>query len=69
MVKTTGVAVARRRAIYRIVRKQVVDALQADLKGDELVMKEAWEACDDDAELAVADEALREIIALIKRGA
>ncbi len=69
MAKATGVTVERRREITKIVRDQIVYALQADLDGGEAIMKEAWEACDDDGELAVADDALRAIIALITRGA
>ena len=69
MAKATGVTVERRREITKIVRDQIVYALQADLDGGEAIMKEAWEACGDDGELAVADDALRAIIALITRGA
>ena len=70
MAKATGVTAKRRREITKIVRDQIVCMLQADLDGeDEAIMKEAWEACDDDEELAVADDALRSIIKLIKRGA
>ena len=69
MAKATGVTAKRRREITKIVRDQIVYMLQEDLDGDEVIMKEAWEACDDDEEIAVANDALRAIIALIKRGA
>ena len=69
MAKATRVTAKRRREITKIVRDQIVCMLQADLDGeDEAIMKEAWEACDDAVELAIADDVLRSIIKLIKRG-
>jgi DNA-binding transcriptional MocR family regulator len=68
MAEPSCVSAARREELAKLVRAQVVAALQDDLDG-ELIMKEVWEACEDAAETAVAEDALRAIIALIERGA
>lgn len=58
----------REKEIRRIVRAQVADALERDLKGDERVMKEAWEECVTSEEQAIAESELSAIIELIREG-
>lgn len=57
----------REKEIRRIVRAQVVDALNRDLNGDERVMKEAWEECVTSEEQAIAESELSAIIELIRK--
>ena len=57
----------RRNELLRIARQQILHHLQSDLAGrSEHIMKEAWEECADDSELAVMDAELRAIIRAIK---
>lgn len=62
-----SVADGRKLTIRRIVRDQIAAALTADLNG-ETVMKEAWEHCDDQDEIRVAENELRAIISDVKKG-
>ena len=56
----------RHRKIVQTVRLQIVHALEEDLCGGESIMKEAWEACEDEDEDVAAKEALREVIEAIR---
>jgi hypothetical protein len=69
MTEPPRVSDARREELAKLVREQVVAVLQDDLDGGESVMKEVWEACEDAAEDTAAEDALRAIIAQLKRGA
>lgn len=48
------------------VRAQILSHLERDLEGDEQLMKEVWEGCDNKEEHEIAKDGLRVIIALVK---
>ncbi len=48
--------------IRSLVRSQILDALEEDLRGGELLMKEVWEECETLDDVAAAKHELREII-------
>lgn len=57
---------ARKLKIRRLVHDQILYYLSEDLKGGELLMKECWEQCRDDQEIAVAEGELRDVIAAVR---
>lgn len=61
-----GEGIAQARQIRALVRRQLIYYLESDLKGDELLMKEVWEACTTDIDRASAKHELEEIIELIR---
>ncbi len=48
--------------IRSLVRSQITFALEDDLRGGELLMKEVWEECETDGDVAAAKHELGEII-------
>lgn len=48
-----------------IARRQVINALYADINGEQ-IMKEAWENCEDQAEMRVMESELRAMIACLE---
>jgi hypothetical protein len=54
------------RLIQALVCRQIVSALEDDLKGDELLMKEVWEQCATDDDVVAAKHELEEIIDLLR---
>ena len=48
--------------IRSLVRRQVIFALEDDLKGGELLMKEVWEECETDDHVVAAKHELQEIL-------
>jgi hypothetical protein len=57
--------VERLNEIKKLVRKQISDAIQDDIDGDETIMKEVWEVLDDDDEYAVAHAEMSRIIEML----
>lgn len=51
--------------LQSLVRRQIIFALEADLRGGELLMKEVWEQCETDDDLVAAKHELEEIIELL----
>lgn len=52
--------------IRSLVRRQVLFALEDDLKGGELLMKEVWEECETDDDVDAAKRELEEIIEFLR---
>ncbi len=48
--------------IRALVIRQIISALDDDLKGGELLTKEVWEACETDEQVAAAKHEVGEII-------
>ncbi len=57
---------SRARAIRKMVRKQIIEAIQNDLDGDETLMKEVFEAMYDDLEQEVCYDEMRGVIETLK---
>lgn len=52
--------------IRSLVRRQVLGALEDDLIGGELLMKEVWEQCETDDDVVAAKHELEEIIEFLR---
>ena len=52
--------------IQSLVRRQLIYYMEDDLKGGELLMKEVWEECSTDLDVAAAKRELEEIIELLR---
>jgi hypothetical protein len=52
--------------IRALVCRQILFALEDDLKGGELLMKEVWEECRTDEDVVAAKHELEEIIELVR---
>jgi hypothetical protein len=48
--------------IQSLVRRQIIMAIEDDLKGGELLMKEVWEECATDDHVVAAKHELEEIL-------
>jgi hypothetical protein len=63
----SGVPIERALKIQKLVRAQIIDAIEQDLDGmGEGLMKEVWEDLAGHAELVIASSEMRHIIAAIK---
>lgn len=60
--------VSREQFLPNLTRSQISNAIQDDLDGGESLMKEVWEECDGDNELAVVKTEMRAIITRLKQG-
>ena len=52
--------------IRRMTRDAIIYALQRDLDGDEQIMKEVWEECEDQDDIKVGSDELKQVIKLIR---
>jgi hypothetical protein len=52
--------------IRSLVRRQIIFALEDDLKGGELLMKEVWEECETDDHVVAAKHELEEVIEFLR---
>ncbi|HSX22308.1 MAG TPA: hypothetical protein VLE97_05985 [Gaiellaceae bacterium] len=52
--------------IRSLVCRQLLFALEDDLRGGELLMKEVWEECSTDEHVAAAKSELEEIIKILR---
>ena len=52
-------------SLQSLVRRQIIFALEDDLKGGEVLMKEVWEQCATDDDVVAAKHELEEIIDLL----
>jgi hypothetical protein len=59
--------IERKTEIRKKVRSQIAGVMQADLDGDEFLMKEVWEDMADDAEMDVAKDEMRRILAFLRQ--
>lgn len=55
-----------RALICRRVASAILFALEDDLNGGELLMKEVWEACETDEEIEIAKQEIARIIEAIR---
>lgn len=49
-----------------MTRDAIIYALQRDLDGDEQIMKEVWEECEDQDDIKVGSDELKQVIKLIR---
>jgi hypothetical protein len=52
--------------IRSLGRRQVISALQDDMDGGELLMKEVWEECSTDDHVVAAKHELEEILEILR---
>lgn len=57
---------SREQELQKMVRDAIVDAIDRDLCGDELLMKEVFEDCRTEAETKIVRDAMRLVIATLQ---
>lgn len=64
----TSVDPNRESDLRRKVRYQLLYYIEEAIEGDEAIMKEVWEACENDAENEVVKDELKKIRSLLESG-
>jgi len=52
--------------IRSLTRRQLIWYLDQGIKGDEHLMKEVWEQCENDDHMAAAEDELKEVVAFLR---
>lgn len=67
MIACNAPSPARKAQIRRLVRDQIIAALEEELGGGESIMKEVWEEMETDQEHTEANAELKVVIKILQR--